>query len=69
MYGKVERKEEGRVMGLYVKGEEWGGWKWVEKVNFEIERELEFKWGGGEVKVKRVGMYKKGVRWEEVVKK
>ena len=56
-YPNVQTNEQRTLIGFYVNGEESAASKWLDKVNFDIQSQLEFKSAGADLNVKSVPLY------------
>ena len=66
-YPNVQTNEQRTLIGFYVNGEEGAASKWVDKVNFDILKELVFSSEGSDLNVKRVRIYNKALTNDEVL--
>ena len=66
-YPDVETNEQRTLIGFYVNGEESAASKWLDKVNFDIRSQLEFKSEGADLNVKSVRIYNKALTSDEVL--
>ena len=66
-YPNVETNEQRTLIGFYVNGEESAASKWLDKVNFNIRSQLEFKSTGADLNVKSVRIYNKALTSDEVL--
>ena len=66
-YPDVETNEQRTLIGFYVNGEESAASKWLDKVNFDIRSQLEFKSEGADLNVKSVRVYNKALTSDEVL--
>ena len=61
----METNEQRTLIGFYVNGEESAASKWLDKVNFDIRSQLEFKSEGADLNVKSVRIYNKALTSDE----
>ncbi len=66
-YPNVQTNEQRTLIGFYVNGEESAASKWLDKVNFNIQSQLEFKSVGADLNVKSVRIYNKALTSDEVL--
>ena len=66
-YPNVQTNEQRTLIGFYVNGEESAASKWLDKVNFNIQSQLEFKSTGADLNVKSVRIYNKALTSDEVL--
>ena len=66
-YPNVQTNEQRTLIGFYVNGEESAASKWLDKVNFNIRSQLEFKSTGADLNVKSVRIYNKALTSDEVL--
>lgn len=66
-YPNVQTNEQRTLIGFYVNGEESAASKWLDKVNFDILSQLEFKSSGADLSVKSVRIYDKALTSDEVL--
>ena len=66
-YPNVQTTEQRTLIGFYVNGEESAASKWLDKVNFDIRSQLEFKSVGADLFVKSVRIYDKALTSDEVL--
>ena len=66
-YPNVQTNEQRTLIGFYVNGEESAASKWLDKVNFDIQSQLEFKSAGADLNVKSVRIYNKALTSDEVL--
>ena len=66
-YPNVQTNEQRTLIGFYVNGEESAASKWLDKVNFDIRSQLEFKSAGADLNVKSVRIYNKALTSDEVL--
>ena len=66
-YPNVQTNEQRTLIGFYVNGEESAASKWLDKVNFDILSQLEFKSVGADLSVKSVRIYDKALTSDEVL--
>ena len=66
-YPNVQTNEQRTLIGFYVDGEESAASKWLDKVNFNIQSQLEFKSTGADLNVKSVRIYNKALTSDEVL--
>ena len=66
-YPNVQTNEQRTLIGFYVNGEESAASKWLDKVNFDIRSQLEFKSEGADLNVKSVRIYNKALTSDEVL--
>ena len=66
-YPNVQTNEQRTLIGFYVNGEESAASKWLDKVNFDIRSQLEFKSVGADLFVKSVRIYDKALTSDEVL--
>ncbi|GLL56768.1 hypothetical protein KUBF_44320 [Bacteroides finegoldii] len=66
-YPNVQTNEQRTLIGFYVNGEESAASKWLDKVNFNIQSQLEFKSAGADLNVKSVRIYNKALTSDEVL--
>ncbi len=66
-YPNVQTNEQRTLIGFYVNGEESAASKWLDKVNFDIQSQLEFKSEGADLNVKSVRIYNKALTSDEVL--
>lgn len=66
-YPDVETNEQRGLIGFFVNGEESAASKWLDKVNFDIQSELEFNSTGADLSVKSIRIYNKALTDDEVL--
>jgi hypothetical protein len=66
-YPVTETNEQRTLIGFYVNGEESAASKWLDKVNFDIQSELEFNSTGADLSVKSIRIYNKALTDDEVL--